>query len=118
MPTKKQIQPGEKVPFKLTATERKLVLEDLMCLDQEHEQVIRDTPAGKPVMLTLDDLEDFSGYITLARATGGDANIHSMAIDWQSRARITAERASTHSRLRHLSFHEVIWHTVSDGRTR
>ncbi len=29
MPTKKQIQPGEKVPLKLTATERKLVLEDL-----------------------------------------------------------------------------------------
>ncbi|MEQ8667943.1 MAG: plasmid pRiA4b ORF-3 family protein [Pirellulales bacterium] len=63
MPTKKQIQPGEKVPLKLTATERKLVLEDLMCLDQEHEQIIRDTPAGKPVMLTLDDLEDFNGYI-------------------------------------------------------
>jgi hypothetical protein len=63
MPTKKQIQPGEKVPFKLTATERKLVLEGLMCLDQEYEQIIRDTPAGKPVMLTLDDLEDFRGYI-------------------------------------------------------
>ncbi len=63
MPTKKQIQPGEKVPFKLTATEQKLVLEDLMCLDHEYEQIIRDTPAGKPVMLTLDDLEDFAGYI-------------------------------------------------------
>jgi len=63
MPTKKQIQPGEKVPFKLTATERKLVLDDLLCLDQEYEQIIRDTPTGKPTMLTLDDLEDFSGYI-------------------------------------------------------
>jgi hypothetical protein len=63
MPAKKQIQPGKKAPLKLTATERKLVLEDLMCLDQEYEQIIRDTPAGKPVMLTLDDLEDFSGYI-------------------------------------------------------
>ena len=63
MPTKKQIQPGEKVPLKLTATERKLVLEDLMCLDQEYEQIIRDTPTGKPVMMTLDDLDDFGGYI-------------------------------------------------------
>ena len=63
MPTKKQIQPGEKVPLKLTTTERKLVLEDLMCLDQEYGQIIRDTPAGKPLMLTLDALEDFSGYI-------------------------------------------------------
>jgi len=63
MPTKKQIQHGEKVPLKLTASERKLVLEDLMCLDQEYEQIIRRTPAGKPLMLTLGDLEDFSGYI-------------------------------------------------------
>jgi hypothetical protein len=60
---KKQIQPGEKVPLKLTATERKLVLEDLMCLDQDYEQIIRSTPSGKPVMLTLDELEDFGGFI-------------------------------------------------------
>ena len=63
MPTKKQIQPGEKVPLKLTAAERKLVLEDLMCLDEDYEQIIRDTPTGKPVMMTLDDLDDFGGYI-------------------------------------------------------
>ena len=36
---KKGIQPGEKVPLKLTAPERKLVLEDLMCLDKAYEQV-------------------------------------------------------------------------------
>ena len=60
---KKQIQPGEKVPLKLTATERKLVLE-LMCLDQHYEQIIRDTPTGKPVMMTLDDLDDLGGYVT------------------------------------------------------
>lgn len=63
MTARKQIHPGEKVPLKLTATERKLVLEDLTCLDPEYEQTIRETPAGKPVMLTLDDLEDFGGYI-------------------------------------------------------
>ncbi len=62
MPNKKQIQPGEKVPLKLTAAERKLVLEELMCLDQDYEQIIRGTPSGKPVMMTLDDLEDFGGY--------------------------------------------------------
>ena len=45
---KKQMQPGEKVPLKLTATERKLILEDLMCLDQDYEQIIRSTPRGKP----------------------------------------------------------------------
>ena len=63
MPTKKQIQPGEKVPLKLTAAERKLVLEDLMCLDQDYEKLIQDTPTGKPVMMTLDDLDNFGGYI-------------------------------------------------------
>jgi hypothetical protein len=63
MTTKKQIQPGEKVPLKLTATERKLVLEDLLCLDEEYEQVIQGTPTGKPVMMTLDELDDFCGYI-------------------------------------------------------
>ena len=63
MPTRKQIQPGEKVPLKLTAAERKLALEDLLCLDDDYEQIIRDTPSGKPVMMTLDDLEDFGGFI-------------------------------------------------------
>lgn len=63
MPTRKYIQPGEKVPLKLTATERKLILDDLMCLDKENEQVIRETPPGKPVMMSLDALDDFAGYI-------------------------------------------------------
>ncbi len=63
MPTKKQVQPGEKVPLKLTATERKLVLEELMCLDQDYEQIIRETPTSTPVMMTLDDLDDFGGYV-------------------------------------------------------
>ena len=63
MPTKKQIQPGEKVPLKLTVTERKLVLEDVTCLDTNYEQIIRDTPSGKSVMMTLDDLDDFGGFI-------------------------------------------------------
>lgn len=63
MPSKKQIQPGEKVPLKLTAAERKLILDDLMCLDQDSEQIIRDTPIGKPVMMTLDDLDVFGCYI-------------------------------------------------------
>jgi hypothetical protein len=63
MPTKKHIQPGEKVPLKLTAIERTLVLEELLCLDKDHEQVIRNTPVGKPVMMSLDALDDFAGYI-------------------------------------------------------
>jgi len=63
MSPKKKIQQGEKVPLKLTAAERKLILDVLMCLDQDYEQFIREAPTGKPVMMTLDDLENFGGYI-------------------------------------------------------
>ena len=63
MPAKKYIQSGEKVPLKLTATERNMILEDLMLLDQNYEEIVRNTPSEKPVMMTLDDLEDFGGYI-------------------------------------------------------
>ena len=60
---KKLIRPGEKVPLKLTARERKLVLEDLISLDEDCEQLIQATPKGKPVMMTLDELDDFADYI-------------------------------------------------------
>ena len=63
MPTRKQIQPGEKVPLKLAAAERRLILDGLVLLDDEYEQVIRGTTPGKPIMMTLDELEDFGGYI-------------------------------------------------------
>lgn len=63
MPAKKHIRPEEKLPLKLTAAERKLVLEGLASLDQEIAQIVRDTPAGQPVMLTLDELDDFVGYV-------------------------------------------------------
>jgi len=63
MPARKQIQPGKKVSLKLTATGRTLVLEDLMLLDQSYQEIVQSTPPGKPVMMTLDELDDFAGYI-------------------------------------------------------
>src|SRR5689334_11616688 len=63
MPAKKLIRPDEKLPVKLTAAERKLVLEGLTCPDEQIEQVVRETPAGEPVRLTLDDLDDLGGFI-------------------------------------------------------
>jgi hypothetical protein len=62
MRTRKHIQPGGKVGLKFTAAERKLIL-DLMCLDDNYAQVIRDTPAKEPVQFTLDDWEDLGGHI-------------------------------------------------------
>jgi len=80
MPTKKQIQPGEKVPLKLTPAERKLVLEEVTCLDSDYEQIIRDTPSGKPVMMTLDDLDEFGGFIA-AEANHCDDNRKQKKLD-------------------------------------
>jgi hypothetical protein len=63
MPWKRRIKPGEKLPLKLTEAQRILVLDGLTCLDPAYEAVIRDTPTGKSVMMTLDDLDDFGGYL-------------------------------------------------------
>ena len=63
MPTAKHIQPGTKIGLKLTAAERQMLLDDLMCLDDNYPQVIRDTPADQPIQFTLDDWDDFGGYI-------------------------------------------------------
>ncbi len=45
MAKKKHIEPGEKMPLRLTASERTLVLEETLGLDKEHDQVIRNTPS-------------------------------------------------------------------------
>lgn len=62
MDKRKHIQSRTKVGLKFTAAERKL-LEDLMCLDDNYVQIIRDTPADQPVQFTLDEWDDFGGYI-------------------------------------------------------
>jgi hypothetical protein len=67
MKTRKHISPGEKVTVWLGAGERKLIL-DLMCLDDEFEEVVRETPPGKPVALTLAEWDLFAGFIA------GEAN--------------------------------------------
>ena len=63
MPAKKRIRPGEKVPLKLSGDERKLLLDGVLCLSTEYEQLVRDAPADEPVMISLDDVEDFGGYV-------------------------------------------------------
>lgn len=47
MPAKKHIQPGERVPLKLTATERKLLLDGVTFLDDELPQTIKIEDARK-----------------------------------------------------------------------
>jgi hypothetical protein len=66
MAKKKHIEPGEKLPLRLTDSERTLVLEETLCLEKELEQAIRNTPSSKPTMMSLDDLDDLGGHIAAA----------------------------------------------------
>ena len=63
MPRRKQINPDEKFGLKLSPVERKIILVEVMCLDEEYEEVLRSTPTVKPIMLTLDQWDDLGGYI-------------------------------------------------------
>ncbi len=63
MDRRKPTKPGTKVGLKLTAAERKLILDDLTSMDDDYVQVIRDTPANQPVQFTLDEWEDIGGHI-------------------------------------------------------
>jgi len=58
----KYIRPDTKVGLRLTAKERRLIL-NLACLDGECEEIVRGTLMGKPILLTLDQWDDFSCYI-------------------------------------------------------
>ncbi|MDA1229831.1 MAG: plasmid pRiA4b ORF-3 family protein [Planctomycetota bacterium] len=63
MSKRQHIRPGEEVPLKLTATERKLILEKVSFIDNRYEALIREAPDGGPLMMTLDDYDEFGGYI-------------------------------------------------------
>ncbi len=68
MPRRKiHIKSSTKVGLELTAAERNLII-DLMCLDDEFEEVVRETPPGKPIALTLAEWDLFAGFIA------GEAN--------------------------------------------
>ena len=68
MSIRKHIEPGTKIGLKSTTAERKLIIDDLMCLDETYAEVVRDTPADQPVPFTRDDWDDLGGYIA-AEAT-------------------------------------------------
>lgn len=63
MPTRKQIQPGDKVPLKLTAAEQTLILDELIVTERAYEELLPTTPTDEPMMMTLHELEEFGNYI-------------------------------------------------------
>jgi hypothetical protein len=64
MPQKRtHIRPGQKLELALTPRERRAILDHLLCLPPEYATLLGKTPADEPLLLTLDDLDDFSGYV-------------------------------------------------------
>ena len=63
MPAKKRNQSDERVGIKLSLAERRLILGDPIHIHNKLADLIRSTPAGAPVLLTLDDLEELGGQI-------------------------------------------------------
>ena len=64
MPRKRSyIKPGQKLELDLTPAERKTILENLTLLPPEYEAMLKKVHPEQPLLLTLDDLEDFSGYV-------------------------------------------------------
>lgn len=64
MPDKRtHIRPDQKLELDLTPAERKVILADMVCLPPEYEALLRRTAPEQPLLLTLDDLDDLSGYV-------------------------------------------------------
>ena len=62
-PKRTYITPGQKLELDLTPAERKSILENLTLLPLEYEAMLKKVHPERPLLLTLDDLEDFSGYV-------------------------------------------------------
>ena len=63
MVRKKIIGKNEKVGLRLTVAQRKLILEDPICIHKKLAEPIRNTASTAPVMLTLDEWEELAGYV-------------------------------------------------------
>ena len=58
-----RIMPGGKVSLELTEDERAHILEDISYLDSKVEEALRKTPAGQPIKMTLDELDELAGCV-------------------------------------------------------
>lgn len=62
-PKRTVIKPGQKLEVDLTPAERKSILENRTLLPPEYEAMLKKVHPEQALLLTLDDLEDFSGYV-------------------------------------------------------
>jgi hypothetical protein len=57
------LQPIQKLELDLTPAEREAILKNLFALPSEYCDMLANADPGQPIVLTPDELEDFSGYV-------------------------------------------------------
>ncbi len=69
MSTSKYFKPGEHIRLELSVAERKLLLASVLLLDDDEAiaQAIRDAPPDRPVLFTLDELEQLAEDLAAAK---------------------------------------------------
>ena len=65
----RSFRPGENIRLEFTAAERKLLLDGVLLLDDDEAiaQAIRDAPPDRPVLFTLDELEQLAEDLAAAK---------------------------------------------------
>ena len=64
MLARKYVTPDEKVGLNLTTAERNTILKDVEFLDNDYEQILRETHVGQAVEFTLSDWGYLGGEIS------------------------------------------------------
>ena len=72
MTDRKYVQPDEMVGLKLTAAERKTLLNDVEFLDDDYEQALRETPADQAIEFTLLDWDYLGGGLQIEAEAASD----------------------------------------------
>ena len=65
-------QPDQKMPLGLTETERKLILDDLMYVDDQYTSIVRTTPMDQPVSFSLGGWQGLLGCIAAEASQARD----------------------------------------------
>lgn len=70
----RSFKPGENICLELSAAERKLLLDNMLLLEDDDAlaQAIRDAPPDRPIRLTLDELEQLAENLAAASKRAED----------------------------------------------
>jgi hypothetical protein len=87
-PKRTDIQPGLKLELDLTPAERKAILDERLSLPPEYAAMLnKKIHLEQPLLLTLDELEDFSGYVAAVANDTSNRNPEALSTphsrDWR-----------------------------------